>query len=140
MDEKQAAALLSALATAYPNVEVAATTAQTWAGALRSVRVEDARVAYERLIRTCKFFPSIAEFFNEEHAARRARENREAADRGLPAAMGVAPRPGRLTTLLSQLREELYDSSAKDHWHGGPDPCPKCGGTKPALVTSARQR
>ncbi len=139
MNEDQTAAMLASLGAAFPAFEPSRATVTTWTGALRSVRVEDAREACEKLIRTCRFFPSIAEFFNEETAARRARESRESAERGLPGVSGTIPPPERLAKLLSQLREELGDSGARDHWHGGPNPCPKCGGTKSTLVTGSRR-
>lgn len=31
--------------------------------------------------------------------------------------------------LLAELREELEESAARDHWHGPDGPCLKCGGT-----------
>jgi hypothetical protein len=31
--------------------------------------------------------------------------------------------------ILEQLWQALADSSARNHWHGGPEPCPVCGGT-----------
>lgn len=100
-------------------------------GACRSVQVDDARTACERLVRTLRFFPTVAEFFNEEAAARRAREHREAAERGLPEPTGVRPGRERVTGMLGQLREEIAYEGARGHWHGGPGPCPKCGGISP---------
>ncbi len=41
--------------------------------------------------------------------------------------------------LVAELREELALSAALEHRHGGPDPCPKCGGLGPAIKGDKRQ-
>lgn len=136
MNETETLATLAALTAAYPSFELSRPTAESWALALRSVQVDDAQAVVARLIRTKTFFPSIAEFFNEESAARRAREHREAAVRGLPEVSGHRPRGEEAQGLVRQLKEELDYGGARGHWHGGPDPCPKCGGMtdKPGTV------
>lgn len=51
--------------------------------------------------------------------------------------------PATFKAVLGSLREQLESIGAhapKGHWHGGPDPCPICGGIRPDLQRHQTKR
>lgn len=128
MNDHDAAKVLAILGAAWPNQELPDPTVDLWMGLLSDLAYEDGKAAAKTVIKEDTFFPSISRFLQAAQAARHGRENRLAAERGLPSAHRAVPPPERLLKLTRQL---LRERSTKKHWHGGPDPCPVCGGIAP---------
>lgn len=131
MTFQDATTVLGLLTAAWPNQDMPAETAELWIGMLSELDVDDAKSSARTVIRNDQWFPSIARFIQVAEAAKHARENRFAAQRGLPSVGRSVPPPQRLIEATRQL---LAEQAKKKHWHGGPDPCPVCGGMKSPTV------
>jgi len=120
----EAAEVLHFLLAAFPSQELEEQTMRLWIDVLGHVEVADARVAASALIADREFFPSLAALRKYVATAQRARENRDAARRGLP---GPSPaRPDRFRESVEGVWDALAERGTRKHWHGGPDPCPVC--------------
>lgn len=132
MSGNEVAAILALMSAAWPAATVNENTARVWGGELTNIHGEDALAATHTLIRTSKFFPSVAEFLDVVRplTARRARAD-QAADyeRKALAEGGTVsdPEDGR-AGVSRHIRSILAAQAGRRHWHGGPNPCPTCGG------------
>lgn len=130
MNDTEAANVLGLLNAAWPNSDLPDRTVELWIGLLCEMEMLDAREAAKTVIRQDNWFPSIARFTQTVEAARHARRNREAASRGLPSARWEpSPLP---QALIDATRGLIAEQASKKHWHGGPKPCPVCGGIAPS--------
>lgn len=125
MNRRDVAAVLGILTAAWPNQTLPEQTVAVWMDMLADLDPADAQQAARTLVKTEQWFPSIARFRNEAQAAAHARQNRRAATHGLPGHHRPAPPP---PALVEAARALLDEQSTKKHWHGGPAPCPVCGG------------
>lgn len=119
------------LCSAYPNQQIADGTVAVWCEHLAGQTVEDAMNAAKRLVRSTRWFPSVAEFLE---CCRLERELREAnfVRAELTAPKESAEQRKRVAErFMAVCRESVASRNKKQHWHGGPDPCPVCGGMKP---------
>jgi hypothetical protein len=82
----------------------------------------------------------MAKFREAVTATRHARENREAITRGLPRPQGTIPDPERFAQITAGIRDQLRGRGHRNHWHGGPDQCPVCGGVAPEWQRSREHR
>lgn len=73
MKPTETAAILAMFASSYPAATVTEQTATVWADLLEDVNPDDGLAAAKALIKSSKFFPSIAEFREASRSARRIR-------------------------------------------------------------------
>ncbi len=132
MTPADAANVLGLLTAAWPNQDMPDRTVDLWLGLLSELDLSDAKEAARTVVRQDQWFPSVARFIQAAEAAKHGRQNREAAHRGLGDGHRPAAPPAQLVEATRQL---IAEQAGKKHWHGGPDPCPVCGGTAPALNT-----
>jgi len=131
MNSRDVTAVLGVLAAAWPNQTITEQTARVWMDLLADIDSEDAMAAARILIKREHWFPSVAQFRSEAEAQAHGRHNRAAATRGLPG----PTTPVLPERLVDATREFLAERGTKKHWHGGPEPCPVCGGIKPGDPT-----
>lgn len=135
MTPEQADRVLDALIAGFPRHGLDAAGRITWSDAIRdsSADFDRAQETAYRWPRTHEWFPSLAEFLTV--VAPRLRcvsDEPEDPDKWLP-----APDVGR--RMIAELRVALAKKQHPSgrgldgHWHGGPDPCPTCGGMNPKL-------
>lgn len=93
-----------------------------------------------RLVESEERFPTPARFNKERALVDRERyltereEDRQQALPGVPTSADVRRDAlGRMRTTLATMSRD----GARGHWHGGPDPCPVCGGINPAVLAAA---
>jgi hypothetical protein len=129
VNRQDAVEVLGVLGAAWPNQEIAQQTAQLWLGMLDACEVEAAKKAALSIIRNDHWFPSVARFLQSYESEAQYQRTARADSVGLPTAhhTPVAP-PKRLTDASRVLLREM---GGRGHWHGGPGPCPKCGGMAP---------
>lgn len=138
MNEHEAANVLGVLNAAWPQVELGQQTADLWIGMLERTDVAVAMAAARTVIRHEHWFPSIARFLQAVETEAQHERTRRASTVGLPTAhhRPVAPPPA----LLAAARQLLAEQAGKRHWHGGPEPCPVCGGVAPPKLTTTLRR
>lgn len=135
MNAKEASSVLAALSAAWPSHDMPEDTVRLWVGLLADVELPDAMAAARVVVKQDRFFPPISRYLQECEAQSHGRRNRLAAERGLPRNhQTVAPPP----RLVAMLRDTLAQQRTANHWHGGPDPCPICGGMAPTVTTARR--
>lgn len=127
MNDDQSVEILAVLTAAWPNQELTTQTAQLWLGMLAELHPDDAMQAAKGVVRQDHWFPPIARFLQLAEAARHGRQIRASEHRGLGTGRATAPPP---PALLEATRGLLAEQQSKRHWHGGPNPCPVCGGMK----------
>ncbi|HEV2928406.1 MAG TPA: replicative helicase loader/inhibitor [Propionibacteriaceae bacterium] len=128
MTPQETARLMGVFAAAWPNQEISRDTVELWSGMLERVNVEHAMAAAKVLIRNENWLPTIAKFLQAVETEASYQRARLARTRGLPGARTVSAPPNR--ALMAATRGMLAEQRSKKHWHGGPDPCPACGGMK----------
>jgi Loader and inhibitor of phage G40P len=131
MNTNEATAVLAALASAWPNQDLTEPTVEVWRSFLDEIDADDGLAAAREVIGSERYFPPIARFREAANAARQARLNREAATRGLPRHEDQPVGPERWRAAVELARNTLAERNTRKHWHGGPDPCPVCGGGPP---------
>lgn len=127
MNARDTAAVLGILSAAWPNQAITAETASVWRDILADIESADAMHAARALVKREHWFPSIAQFRSEAEAHAHARRNKRAASHGLPASPQT-PTPDGHRRFVEAARQMLAEQRGKRHWHGGPQPCPVCGG------------
>lgn len=135
MTPAESATILGLLSAGFPAIQVSQETAIVWMEALADIDPQDALPAARTLIKRAPRFPTVSQLREEAESLAHARRNREATDRGLPARSAVGVRPERLEEILAGLRARMaVQRGTRGHWHGGPEPCPVCGGLAPPRV------
>jgi len=124
----ETAGVLAMLTAAFPNVDLEEPTIELWMSALGEVDHRDGQAAAGAVIRTEKFFPAVSTFFDAVAAETHGRRVREAAMRGLPRPTGRPVGQDRFRRAIEEVWDTLAERGTRKHWHGGPDPCPVCGG------------
>lgn len=126
MNDEQAARIFNLLVTAWPDKELPDETIDLWIEMIDDLDYADAQAAAKDIVRHDQWFPTVARFRQqcEVHASRR--RHKAAADRGLPQGGFVQPPQALLNATRQMLAER---AKLPKHWHGGPGPCPVCGGT-----------
>jgi hypothetical protein len=128
VNRSEATGVVNLISATWPSQEMEADTIAIWMSVLGFFEHADARIAVGLLMRTEHFLPSIAKFTEAVEAEAHARRNREASSRGLSRAPASVPSPERFAEVMAGLRNQLRERGSRKHWHGGPDPCPICGG------------
>lgn len=132
MTPHQATQVIAALTAAWPTHDMPDDTMRLWVGLLADVDQGDAMEAARTVVKEDRFFPPISRFLQLAEERCHARRNREATERGLPRQPPQRVSPERMTQILGGLRAQLAARrGAGGHWHGGPNPCPVCGGMAP---------
>lgn len=140
MNARDTAAVLGILSAAWPNQAITPETATVWRDILADIDSADAMHAARALVKREHWFPSLAQFRSEAEAHAHARRNKRAASHGLPASPQPPTADGH-RRFVDMARQMLATQRGTSHWHGGPDPCPVCGGIAPqAAQTAATQR
>lgn len=132
MNPQETAAVLAYFASAWPRFDMTEETVKVWIVECKDVNPDDGQRAMRQLVRTQDFPPPIAKFLE---AAAVARQHRTTEAPALPPApVNPVPPPPQARELAAKLR--LQGSLGGGHWHGGPGPCPVCGGLPvPGVVT-----
>lgn len=123
MNTQEIAATLAMFSAAYPGAPVTEQTSLVWAENLIGVEPADGLAAARSLIRSSKFFPSIAEFVEQARAEKRAR---------LPVTRALSSPPAdreAVKRMMGETRRALAElrKNQPKHWHGdGNDKCPAC--------------
>ena len=141
MNTDEATAVLAALASAWPNQDLSEPTVEVWRSFLDEIDADDGVAAAREVIGSERFFPSIARFREAATAARHARRNHDAATRGLPRRPEQPIGSERWRAVVEEVWNILAERGTRKHWHGGPDPCPACGGGPPphgGVIRSAK--
>lgn len=136
MNANDTAAVLGILSAAWPNQTITAETATVWRDILADIDSADAMHAARTLVKREHWFPSLAQFRSEAEAHAHARRNKRAASHGLPASPPPAAADGH-RRLVDAARQVLAAQRGQRHWHGGPQPCPICGGLAPKAAEVA---
>jgi hypothetical protein len=127
---EECAAVLGYLSAAFPQVTVAPQTVAVWADQVGGQEGVDAHAAARRVVRSNKWFPSIAEFLEACRLERELRSQKFEVAGELPSAETKANRAEVARRFVALSKELLESQKGKVHWHGGPDPCLVCGGMK----------
>jgi hypothetical protein len=126
MNRQEAAWLLATLAAPYPGEPFTDDAAEVWYNStLHNRDIDEAMTIVERLIASKEFRPTPA-VFNEE--LRTARQHQAIAAAAVPALDAPRTSTHPAAEVIEELRRTLADTSKRNHWHGGPKPCPVCGG------------
>lgn len=133
MDAAQADQILTQLLAGYPRHDLDDETLVVWAEAINESGADPARSLEiaRRWPRTHEWLPSLAEFLIIIAPRRYDQPPEDPDDLRLnPAASQQMTRVWR--TELDKVAKRVADIGAGrgsgGHWHGGPDPCPLCGG------------
>jgi hypothetical protein len=133
---EQADRVLGELIAGYPKANLSDETVVLWADAIRDSDGDFDKAAEiaRRWPRTHEWFPNLAEFL----AVITPRNYAEPADdpddvRLNPAASQKLARMWRaeLGKVSRRVDSLANHRGAGGHWHGGPNPCPMCGGDPP---------
>lgn len=134
MTPHEATQVIAGLNAAWPTHEMPEATIRLWVGLLADVDQGDALEAAKTVVKEDRFFPPISRYLQLCEERCHARRNRDADSRGLPPMPSQRVSPERMTQILGGLRAQLaVRRGAGGHWHGGPEPCPVCGGINPDL-------
>lgn len=135
MDAEQAAKVVRTLIAPFPRHGLNDEGLTMYADSIEASGAEYGR-AHEiamRWARTHGFMPSLHEFL----AVITPRQEVVVSD---PDAVEIHPEVQR--GMIEMLRDKLRETDARrsgrgvdGHWHGGPDPCPVCGGMKGLVFT-----
>lgn len=98
---------------------------------LRSTDVRLAGRATLRIVSEDKFWPTPARF-NEIRRAIQADDEPPAS--ALPSGPRTEQERANVARYIALCREIIKQRDTRPHWHGGPDPCPVCGGINPNLA------
>lgn len=125
MNDQQAARVFNFLVTAWPDKQLPDETIDLWIEMIDDITYGDAQAAARDIVKQDQWFPTVARFRHqcEVHASRR--RTQDAAKTGLAPPTGTPP-PKALLDATRQLLAER--ATLPPHWHGGPNPCPTCGG------------
>lgn len=137
MNHEEAAGVLAIMAAPYP-WDVPDDQTEVWyRAALERVDLELGLEAAVRLVETMDRMPTPAAFnsmvttIGRERYAEHRQETAQAEGRLLDP--GVAM-PERARQAIADLRASFAAAETRGHWHGGPDPCPVCGGVNPEVL------
>ncbi len=136
MNLQETAQTLAYFAAAWPNFGLTEETVEVWLEAVADINPEHAVQARETLVKTSEWVPSIARFRQECASIAHWKRERFAAAAGLP----PGPAAALPIELVADLRQNLASNGPRKHWHGGPHPCPSCGGVIPAVATDRSAR
>lgn len=127
--------VLRMLSVAYPHMEMSAAAAVLWAKHLSAFELEDAMSAADKWISAEDRPPRIS---NLVEMSRAEMARRQSARPTLPSAERAMPRE-QLLKMMAVTRGLLKEWNRKreEHWHGGPEPCPVCGGMRAARHVGA---
>lgn len=126
MNLQETAQTLAYFAAAWPNFGLTEDTVEVWLEAVADVDPAVAVQAREELVKTCEFVPTIARFRKE--CATVAHWRRE---RTTQPALPTGSKPAWPDELVTDLKAMALEAGTRSHWHGGPYPCPVCGGLNP---------
>lgn len=135
MDAEEADEILTKLLAGYPRHELDDEALIVWADAIQESGADPVKALEiaRRWPRTNQWLPSLAEFLVVIAPRRYDTPPEDADDVRLgPAAMGRMSSMWRKA--LADVDKRIANTGHKGaggHWHGGPDPCPLCGGQKP---------
>jgi hypothetical protein len=140
MERTDALSVIARLMASWPSKQWSDPEVEMWLEDLAAWTVEEGMAATQACRRALDFSPSWAEFYTSLGDARRL-QNRTIYTRELT-------RPGVMTREANReavklIRSWYADSDKRrgEHWHGGPEPCPVCGGQRPAhLSGTVRQQ
>jgi hypothetical protein len=136
VNKTEAAQVLAVLASPH-NRDVSVETAEVWyRAALSHIDVATGLEVAMSLVESEERFPTPARFNTERRRiAIRQRELER-----LPALPPATTTPTDAASLLAETRKMLEDRKAnqRKHWHGGPNPCPVCGGLVPVAHKNPR--
>lgn len=135
MTPEQVSALFGYFGAAWPNAKVDERTPQVWIEQLEPIDADDGREAAKRLVRSCQWFPSVAEFLD---VAAEVKAGREPVMQALPARSFSVDRDTN-RRMLQACREVVAQAKGRQHYHGtaGPkgawkdDECPVCAQIPP---------
>lgn len=141
MTEDEAREVVAFIAATYNRPVDQAQVAGWYHAALRDVGQPEAMTVAVELLNTSEFMPTPAAFQRvRTEIARSAyvaeRDALAAAERALPSGEPVTSPAEFFSAMRSMLA--LQRANLGKHWHGGPAPCPVCGGMSPEAI--ARQR
>lgn len=123
--------MLLYLTSAY-QANVGEGTVAVWAEHLAGQTMQDAMNAARRLVKLNRWFPSVAEFLENCRLERELREASFVQAGELEAPKVSAEQRQRVAErFMAVCREAAAGRNRSGHWHGGPEPCPVCGGMKP---------
>lgn len=135
MTDNDTAAVLAYFASAWPNYDLTEPTVRVWQQECADLDPLDAEQAMRQLVRSEQFFPTIAKFRQQVRTLAYDRRHRQVAT-----AIGSgAPQPWP-SELVASIKATIASNGTRRHWHGGPNPCPVCGGIAPASLDASAQR
>lgn len=131
MTKNEAATILGYFAAAYPNATVTEETAYVWGDMLREIDPLDGLEAARRLMKSSKFFPSVAEFLEavKPLSAARRREQLEQEWEGRQleqSGSGRKPTPDEVWELVRSVQNSNGLNKPKEHNHRGLCPIARC--------------
>lgn len=129
MNKTEAAQVLAIMAAPHSR-DVGMDTAEVWyRSALAGTDLALGLEVAVRLVETEERFPTPARFNAERRSlAIRHRELERSDLLGIP---GPPPDPAQQAQVVAGLRVLLSSRRQQKHFHGGPHPCPVCGGQVP---------
>ena len=125
MNAQEAIAVIAYFGAAFPNFDPPDDTIDVWVNETADLDPGDAGTAMRNLVQRSKFPPSIAEFRQECRTLALLRQQNRTNLLALPSARQPFP-----TELAESIKRTLSEKGTRQHWHGGPNPCPVCGGMK----------
>lgn len=130
MNVQETAAVIAYFGAAFPTFDPSDDTVDVWVAEVGDIDPADAGDAMRHLVRTCDFPPTIAKFRMacKEIGLRRRQGRYQALE------MARHPWPDEL---VEEIKRMSSTAAKRKHWHGGPNPCPVCGGMKPAERVAA---
>lgn len=135
MTRIEAAKVMTVLAAAFSH-KLTDDELEVWYGAaLENVDAFLGGMVAQRLVSEDHFWPTPARFSEMRRAVERSQEP---AVKALDEAPVTEAEFSNRKRLIGLMRETLVAQARKEHWHGGPGPCPVCGGITDDPKTLAR--
>lgn len=135
MNVQEVAAVLAYFGSAWPSMDISDDTADVWIAELEDIDPSVAGDAMRYVVRTRDFPPSIAAYRAAcQEVAHRRQQNRPMA------AIESGPPEEVPRELVAAIREVIKTQANARHWHGGPGPCPVCGGPPPRTPSRRKPR
>jgi hypothetical protein len=132
MNRDDGITIIARLMAAWPGHEWSDPTAEMWLEDLEAWHLEEAMAAVQMCRRTLDWSPSWHQFLEALAAARRTQS--QTIYRAELTRPGVHTPEANIEAI--RLIRNWYANKTNmrlRHWHGGPDPCPICGGLNPKV-------
>lgn len=127
MTDDEVVSTIERMTGAWPFMVVTNVQLDVWIETLTDTDPTDGKAALEKAVRTLDQPPSIAWFLAE---VRSLIERRTLGPKDRPELEAAPTDRQGYQRFLAAAREALERNAEKVHWHGGPEPCPVCGGLR----------